>query len=520
MLKRPKLASILMTLCVLLSIHGLAATAFAQCSATCGGTGITCTSSIVAADPDSSWRWAFGDPQSTCAVPTTCSDNNNTYNYDFYQFTNNTGGATPDCFTITLTNTACAISIGSAAFLGNFPTAANSCALATWLGDSGTGISSGSKVYSVNVANGATVTVAVTTSTNNAICTGGGLYSINISPCPGATTAAGGVINGRITASDGMPLAGTVANLSGSQTRKTITDANGNYHFDAVETNGFYTLLPSRSNYIFNPGNRSFGQLGNSTEALFTGEFSNTGANPIDTAEYFVRQHYIDFLGREPDEPGFNYWSDQILACGHDAVCAERKAINVSAAYFLSIEFQETGGLVDALYRASFGRRPLYAEFMPDTKTVAQNVMVGRIGWEQQLSQNKQEFLDGWVQRSAFRATYDFLTNDRFVDTLIANTGVNYAADERDALVMGLNLGSLSRVGVLQRVATDSRFAQEKRNDAFVMMEYFGYLRRDPDAAGFQYWLNKLDQFNGNFERADMVRAFIVSSEFRSRFPN
>ena len=140
-----------------------------------------------------------------------------------------------------------------------------------------------------------------------------------------------------------------------------------NYRFDNVETSGFYTVRPSRANYSFSPAERSFSQIGNSTEATFTGSLVGGGlSNPLDTPEYFVRQHYLDFLGREPDESGFNFWSDQILECGADAACVERRTINVSAAYFLSIEFQQTGGLVDGLYRASYGRRPHYAEFMPD----------------------------------------------------------------------------------------------------------------------------------------------------------
>jgi hypothetical protein len=50
------------------------------------------------------------------------------------------------------------------------------------------------------------------------------------------------------------------------------------------------------------------------------------------------------------------------------------------------------------------------------------------------------------------------------------------------------------------------------------MMEYFGYLRRDPDESGYQFWLNKLNQFGGNFEQAEMVKAFITSGEYRQRF--
>jgi hypothetical protein len=85
-------------------------------------------------------------------------------------------------------------------------------------------------------------------------------------------------------------------------------------------------------------------------------------------------------------------------------------------------------------------------------------------------------------------------------------------------MVDSLTNGSLTRAGLLKQIAEDSRFVNAKRNEMFVMMEYFGYLRRDPDAAGYQYWLNKLNAFEGNFERAEMVKAFLVSSDYRVRF--
>ena len=331
-------------------------------------------------------------------------------------------------------------------------------------------------------------------------------------------TAADSTINGRITTSDGPPLAGTTVSLSGTQERKTITDANGNYHFDDVGTGGFYTVRPSRVNYSFAPAERSFSQLGNQTEAGFTGSPAASGGNPLETPEYFVRQHYLDFLGREPDESGFNFWSDQMLECGADAGCLERRRINVSAAYFLSIEFQQTGGLVDSLYRASYGRRPLYGEFMPDTESIAQNVVVGRDGWAERLAANKHAFVDAWLQRPDFIGAYGNLNNDAYVDELISHTGVDYAPEERNALLSDLANGALTRAGVLLRIVEDDRFGEAKRNEAFVMMEYFGYLRRDPDDSGYQFWLNKLNQFGGNFERAEMVKAFINSGEYRDRF--
>jgi hypothetical protein len=239
-------------------------------------------------------------------------------------------------------------------------------------------------------------------------------------------------------------------------------------------------------------------------------------SNRIDAPEYFVRQHYLDFLGREPDEAGFNFWSDQILSCGADAACIERRTINVSAAYFLSIEFQHTGGFVDGLYRASYGRQPQFAEFMPDSAVVAQNVVVGDGDWAGQLAANKQAFIDAWMQRSAFRAAYDGLGNGDYVDTLISHAH-DFNGD-RNALIDGLNSGSLSRASALRSIVENEGFVTGKRNESFVMMQYFGYLRRDPDENGFQFWLTKLNQFDGNFEQAEMVKAFLVSGEYRNRF--
>jgi hypothetical protein len=335
-----------------------------------------------------------------------------------------------------------------------------------------------------------------------------------------APTASNGVVTGRIIDSDGQPVAGAVVRLEGTQTRKFITDANGVYRFENVETSGFYTVTPSRANYTFNPATRSFSQIGESTEAAFGATAASGGlVNPLDTPEYFVRQNYLDFLGREPDEAGFNFWSDQILSCATDQACISRKRENVSAAYFLSIEFQKTGGLVDGLYRASYGARPGFGQFMPDVRTVGQGVIVNQEGWQDLLAANKETFVKAFVNRPAFHAAYDSMENALFVDTLIHNTGVEFTSGERDALVGGLTTGTMSRAEALRSIAENDRFANAKFNDSFVMMEYFGYLRRDADSSGFAFWLSKLNQFDGNFEQAEMVKAFIVSGEYRDRFP-
>lgn len=241
-------------------------------------------------------------------------------------------------------------------------------------------------------------------------------------------------------------------------------------------------------------------------------------ANPIDVPSYMVRQQYVDFLDREPDESGSVFWVNQIVSCGTDAHCVEIKRINVSAAFYRSIEFQETGYYVYRLYRSSYGRVPLLREFLPDNVSIARGLIVGNDGWQTRLGENKTAFVRNWVQRADFRARYDQLTNDQYVDTLILNLGGTITGAERDALVQDLIIGAVSRSDVLARLVENPAFSRAEYNSAFVLMQYFGYLRRDPDSIGFNFWSSKLNEFDGNFVNAEMVKAFLISSEYRRRF--
>jgi len=238
-----------------------------------------------------------------------------------------------------------------------------------------------------------------------------------------------------------------------------------------------------------------------------------------------VRQQYVDFLNREPDQSGGDFWVNQVASCGTDTHCVEVKRINVSAAFFLSIEFQQTGYYVYRLYKSSYGRVPVLQEFLPDNVSIASGVIVGADGWEAKLARNKQAFVQGWVQRADFQARYAGLTNEHYVDTLIANVGVTITAAERDDLVQDLVSGA-SRADVLAKLVDNPTFTRGEFNSAFVLMQYFGYLRRNPndppeaglDFAGYNFWLGKLNQFNGNFVNAEMVKAFITSGEYEQRF--
>ena len=246
--------------------------------------------------------------------------------------------------------------------------------------------------------------------------------------------------------------------------------------------------------------------------------------NPVDQTRFFVREHYIDFLNREPDNAGLQFWQSQLNACGFDQQCLLRQRVNISAAFFLSIEFQQTGYLVYRFYKASFGRLPQFNEFMPDKQVIGQDVVVNTLGWEQQLEKNKAAFANFWLQRPDFKELYDSKTNAQYVDVLIANTGVAFSQLERDALINGLNNATETRATVLRKIAENQTFAQQEFNRAFVLMQYFGYLRRNPnegpdtDYSGYEFWLNKLNAFNGDYNKAEMVKAFISSDEYRQRF--
>ena len=260
--------------------------------------------------------------------------------------------------------------------------------------------------------------------------------------------------------------------------------------------------------------------------------------NPIDDAGTFVRQHYLDFLNREPDTSGLVFWTNEITECGTTSECIEAKRINVSAAFFLSIEFQQTGYLVYRMYKASYGNLPgapvplRFSEFLPDTQEIGQGVIVNQAGWETVLENNKQAFSAEFVQRSRFMSAYPTsLTPGQFVDQLFMNASVTPSATDRTAAINEFGSATMTtdtaaRARALRRVAENSTFAQQEFNRAFVLMQYFGYLRRNPNDApeptldfqGYNFWLNKLNQFGGNFVNAEMVKAFLVSTEYRERF--
>lgn len=278
----------------------------------------------------------------------------------------------------------------------------------------------------------------------------------------------------------------------------------------------------------------------------------------IDDADFYTAQHYIDFLRRFPDAPGWAHWTAEITECSDvskrrpgesEALCIDRKRENTSAAFFFSPENQNEGSFVIRVYWGTLGRlesaqcpgvpqnlpascRPLYSDYIKDVADVNKGIIVNDQLAPDVINANKRAFVEKFITRSDFQAVYGNLNATQFVDKLAQTTGVPLSTADRDALIA--EAGDASKRGSVVFKMVDGttttaggalqfdttygkQFYDKEFNTVFVFMEYLGYLRRNPDQDGYNHWLGKMNFF-GNWVDAQMVRAFIVSPEYRSRF--
>ncbi|MCA1591594.1 MAG: SBBP repeat-containing protein [Acidobacteria bacterium] len=339
--------------------------------------------------------------------------------------------------------------------------------------------------------------------------------------------------------------------------RSDYTTALGTLRFAAGETAKDIVLLINEDSRV--EGNETFTvNLSNPTGGAtlscltatatvqITDDATEPATNPIDDAPIFVGQHYHDFLNRQSDTPGMTFWTSQITSCGTDGGCRDFKRTNVSQAFFLSIEFQQTGYLVYRIYKETFTDSPSrprgmprYREFLRDTQEVQRGVVIGQPGADQLLAANRLDFARRWVQTPEFIAQFPVsMTAAQFVDKLFLNSETTPTQAERDAAIAAFGSGGVEgRAAALLNVADSGSVYNRQYNPAFVLMQYIGYLRRNPNDApdtnyaGFDFWLGKMNQFSlpgedvrneqvarARVQRAEMVRAFIISGEYRGRF--
>ncbi len=254
------------------------------------------------------------------------------------------------------------------------------------------------------------------------------------------------------------------------------------------------------------------GPANSATITIVDNDSAPASQNPVDGVTFFVTEQYIDFLGRLPDSIGLQNWTDTLGNCPNggfgefDNPTCDR--VHVSAGFFLSEEFRGRGYFAYKFYEVGFDRRPTYAEFVPDM------AQVGGAQSPQSEVLSKAAYTDAFVQRPEFKNRYDALSNSDYVNALETNAEVTLT--NKAALVEALNLNQKTRAQVLRETVERQSVTDKFFIRAFVAMQYFGYLRRDPDTIGYDNWVTTLTADPSNFRH--MIFGFIFSNEYRQRF--
>ncbi|HEY5886054.1 MAG TPA: DUF4214 domain-containing protein [Pyrinomonadaceae bacterium] len=323
--------------------------------------------------------------------------------------------------------------------------------------------------------------------------------------------------------------------------------AGGRLRFAAAETTK--TIVLSIVDDVYQEGDEllsmslsspSTGSLASPATAVITIQDNDTNPNPSNPHlinSFFVRMQYLDFLLREPDTAGYNDWLSVLNNCnpnqGFLGAPPGCDRVHVSSGFFRSPEFGERGYWIYRFYAASLGRRPLFAEFTPQMRRLS------GLKPKADLDADEADFIREFMLRPEFITIYTGITDaahaSDFIARLEQKAGVTLPASvpatqpgqpqqyNRQDLINAMQNGTLTpaqtlRAFVEQKVVWDAYFFK-----AFVAMEYFGYLRRDPEDAGYDDWVDVLTNGRssagiapGDFRH--LVFGFLYSEEYRERF--
>ncbi len=252
--------------------------------------------------------------------------------------------------------------------------------------------------------------------------------------------------------------------------------------------------------------------LGSPASVLITIQDNDTssGANPIDATDFFIRQQYIDFLGREPDPAGLAGWRNVMNNCGM-TVAPPCDRIEVSAGFFRSEEFQSRGYFIYRFFSA-LGKIPVSGEFYPDFAKVSGFLT------SEQLEANKAAYVNEVMARADFQTKYSatFGNPTAYVDALLQTVGLPTHPGRAGWIsTLNSNNNTQTRGQVLRQLVESGEVFNKYFNEAFVIMQYFGYLRRTADAS-YLNWIQTMNQTNGDYRT--MINGFINSAEYRRRF--
>jgi hypothetical protein len=239
-------------------------------------------------------------------------------------------------------------------------------------------------------------------------------------------------------------------------------------------------------------------------------------ANPVDDFRFFVTQQYTDLTGREPDVATLDKLTAQLSGCNSRSDCLRSRRIDISTNLLVENELPATGVFLYGLYSTGLGRQPRYAELESDRAVMA--------GQKSELEAVRLALANAFVDRAEFKRKYpSTMKPSEFVDSLLATivqtTGVDLAS-ERSLLIGLLDDPANGRAAVLTRLASDPRVVDANYNHALVLFQYFTYLRRSPDEAGLNAWVNTLKSkpLRDPDAARSLVCNFLNSAEYQSRF--
>ncbi len=328
-----------------------------------------------------------------------------------------------------------------------------------------------------------------------------GAASVNYATSDLAGLQACNVFNGRASERcDYVTSVGTLRFAAGE-----ISKTFGIPLIDDVWQDGTETFTVS----LNGPTGVTLGTVSSATVTIADNDFTVPTTNPIDGVNFFVRQQYLDFLGRQPDQGGFTNWVNTLAPCPNggfgEPPTSNCDRLHVAAGFFQSDEYLNRGYWAFRFYMVSYNQRPTYAQFIPD---------MAQVGGQKSPAEeeaSKAAFAEAFVQRPEFIARYGAASGQALANALLATAGLPAGSYTAPA---GRTNGQ-----ILRDIAESSAALNKFLTEGTVSILYFSFQRRDPDATGYQNNIATLNANPNNLRH--MIFIFIYSTEYRSRFgPN
>ena len=239
-------------------------------------------------------------------------------------------------------------------------------------------------------------------------------------------------------------------------------------------------------------------------------------ANPVDDARFFIAQQYADLIGHEPDQTTLERLNAQLTACNNRSDCLRARRVEISTHLLVENELPATGVFLYGLYSTALGRLPRFTELETDRSVLANQ--------KGELEAVRMALASAFVERPEFKRRFPVTMKPaEFVDSIIATlaqtSGIDFGS-ERSLFIGLLDDTANGRAMVLTRIASDPRVVDANYNQALVLFQYFTYLRRSPDEAGYNAWVNSLK--SKPLRDAEAARSltcnFLHSAEYQNRF--